>query len=124
MELALVNDRRFPVLAASVKILAALGSAGVLLVGVTVSRIDAAIGGSVTPTWPAAVAVGTAFNASVEILNNSPPPNDTESIVLTGLVVTPACADSTSPMCLPPNVDPGNCVVLYTSRAASAARGQ
>jgi len=121
MEVALVNDRRSPISAASMKILGALGAAGILLVGVTVSRADAKVGGSATPTWPATVAVGATFNASVLILNVSPPPDDTHSIVLTALFVTPACADNVSPICLLPNVDPGTFDVLSAVGDASTA---
>src|SRR5262245_11147907 len=114
-------DRRSPVSAASVKIVLALGAAGILLISVTVSGADAAVGGSATPTWPATVAVGATFNASVLIVNVSPPPNDTHSIVLTALFVTPACADSASPICVLSNVDPGTFDVLSAVGDASTA---
>src|SRR5262249_59415415 len=95
---ALMIDRRSPVSAASVKIALAFGAAGILLVSVTVSGTDAAVGGSATPTWPATVAVGATFNASVLIVHVSPPPHDTHGIVLTALFVPPARACTARPI--------------------------
>jgi hypothetical protein len=98
--------------------LAVLGVVGILLLGVSIPRADAGIGGSNTPTWPVTVTVGVTFGASVIIVNQSTPPNDTENVLLTSLFVTPACADSASQLCLAGNRDPGIFDVLSAVGAA------
>jgi hypothetical protein len=100
------------------KMLAVLGVVGILLLGVSIPRADAGIGGSNTPTWPVTVTVGVTFNASVLIINGSTTPNDTENVLLTSLFVTPACADSASQLCLAGNRDPEVFDVLTAVGAA------
>ncbi len=104
---------------AAVKIWGVLGVVGVLLLGVSIPRVDAGIGASDTPTWPSPVTVGTIFNASVIIVNQSTLPNETENVLMTALFVTPACADSGSPICLLGSTDPGVFDVLTAVGDAS-----
>ena len=115
----LVHHHRLGKALAAGRMLAVLGVVGILLLGVSIPRADAGIGGSNTPTWPVTVTVGTTFSASVIIINQSTPPNDTENVLLTSLFVTPACADSASPICLAGNRDPGVFDVLTAVGAAS-----
>src|SRR5262249_47209920 len=66
------------------------------------------IGGQSTITMPETVVVGVTFTATITIRNQSTPPNDTESVKVTGIFITPSCADTTSAaICFPPNLDPG-----------------
>src|SRR5262245_4320161 len=103
----LVHHRRVGKGLGAGRMLAVLGVVGMVLLGVSIPRADAGIGGSNTPTWPVTVTVGTTFNANVIIVNQSTPTNNTENVLLTSLFVTPACADSASPICLAGNRDPG-----------------
>jgi Bacterial Ig-like domain (group 3)/IPTL-CTERM motif len=95
--------------------LAVLGVVGILLLGVSIPRAEAGIGGSNTPTIPITVTVGVTFNANLTLINSSTPANDTESVVVTSLFITPSCADSASPICLAGNRDPGVFDVLPTA---------
>jgi hypothetical protein len=98
-----------------------------MIVGVVVTalssvpRVEAGIVASDTPAWPSSVAVSTTFSASVVIVNQSTPGNDTESVLLTALFVTPACADNSSPLCLSGNRDPGVFDILSAMGDASSA---
>jgi hypothetical protein len=83
---------------------ALLGS--LLVLTVVVSRADAGIASSVTLTWPDTLATHEEFTGSIVIVNQSTSSNASENITLTTLFVTPACAARTSPVCLPPNLDP------------------
>src|SRR5262244_2648584 len=83
------------------------GAALLALVLLGVTPVHAGIGGTATPTWPATATVGDIFSASVQIINNSTTPNETENVNLTTLFVTPACASGAVAVCLPVNVDPG-----------------
>ena len=115
----LVHHHRLGKGLAAGKMLAVLGVVGILLLGVSIPRADAGIGGSNTPTWPVTVTVGVTFNASVIIVNQSTPPNDTENVLLTSLFTTPACADSASQLCLAGNRDPDVFEVLTAQGAGS-----
>jgi hypothetical protein len=72
----------------------------------------AGIGGSNVPTLPLTAQVGEIFEANTLIINGSTDPNDTENVTLTTLFITPSCADSTSNVCISPNLDPGVFKVL------------
>src|SRR5262245_2319010 len=85
----LVHHHRLGKALAAGKMLAVLGVVGILMLGVSIPRADAGIGGSNTPTWPVTVTVGVTFNANVIIINQSTNPNDTENVLLTSLFVTP-----------------------------------
>jgi hypothetical protein len=113
------GDTNDVTLAALTRICAMVGAAWLLVL--SAPQVEAAIGGSATPTWPPTVAVSTTFSASVVIVNQSPPGNDTESILLTAFFVTPACADDVSVICLPGNRDPGVFDVLAAVGDASSA---
>src|SRR5882724_4628697 len=90
---------------------------GVFFLGVLPA--EAGIGGSATPTYPPTATVGDNIPASVLIVNTSTPNNDTETVNLTTLFVTPACASATTSVCLDPNLDPGIFKVLSAVGAAS-----
>src|SRR5258705_6003737 len=92
---------------------------GVFFLGVLAA--EAGIAGSATPTWPVSATVGDLINTNVLIVNTSSNPNDTESVSLTTLFVTPACADGTSPICVSPNEDPGIFKVVSATGDASSA---
>src|SRR5262245_93624 len=68
--------------------------------------VMAGVGGGAVPTWPATATVGEVFVASVTITNTSLSPNNTETVRLANLVVTPACAISAA-SCPLANADPG-----------------
>ncbi len=98
------------------------GIVATLLLGVTVTRVDAGVGGQSTVVVPATAAVGTTFPATITIRNQSTTPNDTENITVTALFLTPACASgSSSGLCLPGNRDPGVMDVLTAVGDASSA---
>src|SRR5262245_64296135 len=90
---------------------------GLALLGVT--PVQAGVGGSAVPTWPGTATVGDLFSASVLIINTSTPTNDTESVGLTTLFVTPACASGAAAICLGSDVDPGIFKVLAAVGDAS-----
>ena len=84
-----------------------LGLSIILACGVMVPRVDAGIGGQSTVTMPETVVVGVTFIATMTIRNQSTPPNDTESVKVTAVFITPSCGDANLAICLPPNLDPG-----------------
>src|SRR5262245_43516781 len=92
---------------------------GLALLGVT--PVQAGVGGSAVPTWPGTATVGDLFSASVLIINTSTPTNDTESVGLTTLFVTPACASGAAAICLGSDVDPGIFKVLSAIGDAGTA---
>jgi hypothetical protein len=94
--------------------MAVLGVMGIFLLGATVPRVEAGIGGSDTPTYPTVVTVGQTINASVTVVNLSTSPNDTENIKLLSLFLIPACkVTSGGSVCEPAaNQDPGVFSVL------------
>jgi len=85
-----------------------LGFTVMLSCGVMVLRADAGIGGSSTVVMPQTVVVGVTFTATMTIRNQSTPPNDTESVTVAGVFLTPSCASTNgAAICFPPNLDPG-----------------
>jgi len=56
---------------------------------------------------PATAVVGVTFSATMTLRNQSTPPNDTESVRVPSLFITPSCASAISPICLPLDRDPG-----------------
>jgi len=98
--------------------------AALLSVFLLVTSAVAGIGASVELVWPGSATVGDLFVASVLITNVSTSPNNTETVSLTAVFVTPACADGVSPMCLAAPVDqrdPGIFKVLSAIGDASTA---
>jgi len=79
----------------------------ILACGGVVPRADAAIGGQSTVVMPETAVVGVTFTATMTLRNFSLPPNDTESVRVAGIFITPSCADSISPICLLQDRDPG-----------------
>lgn len=102
------------IVSTSLKFMAVLGVMGILLLGATVPRVEAGIGGSDTPTYPPAVTVGQVINASLTVVNLSTSPNDTENVKLVSLFLIPACkVTSGGSVCEPAaNQDPGVFAVL------------
>src|SRR5262245_60094787 len=97
-------------------------SVGLVILGLVVlavTPVHAGIGGTATPTWPGTATVGDLFSASVQIINTSTTPNETESVNLTTLFVTPACASGATAVCLPADADPGVFKVLSAVGDAS-----
>src|SRR5215475_10352697 len=84
-----------------------LGFAIVLECGVMVPVVDAGIGGQSTVVMPETAIVGVTFTATMTLRNFSTPPNDTESVRVTGVFITPSCAEPGSAICTVGNRDPG-----------------
>ena len=84
-----------------------LGFTVMLSCGVMVPRVDAGIGGQSTIVMPETAVVGVTFTATMTLRNQSTPPNDTESVRVTGLFITASCASPNFAGCFPPNLDPG-----------------
>src|SRR5262245_32746949 len=99
---------------------AILGFTVILSCGAMVPRVDAGIGGSSTIVMPETVVVGVTFTATMTIRNQLTPPNDTESVRVTGVFITPSCADSFSSICFPPNLDPGVFDILSAGDSSTA----
>ncbi len=102
------------ILSTSLKFIAVLGVMGILLLGATVPRVEAGIGGSDTPTYPQVVTVGQVINASVTVINLSTAPNEPDHVQLLSLFLIPACkVTSGGTVCEPAAVqDPGVFTVL------------
>ena len=74
---------------------------GACLLGATPAL--AGIGGSAVPTWPNTAKVGDLLTTTtITITNTSTPGNDTESVQMTVLLLTPACVQGDSVPCLEP----------------------
>ena len=80
--------------------------------GVMVPRADAGIGGQSTVVMPETAVVGVTFTATMTLRNFSTPPNDTESVRVTGVFLTPSCASPGFAICTPGNRDPGVFAIL------------
>ena len=110
-----------PRIVSTSKFMAVLGVMGILLLGATVPRAEAGIGGSDTPTFPTVVSVGDTINASLTVINLSTPNNDTENVQLVSLFLIPACkVTSGGSVCEPAaNQDPGVFQVLTANGNAA-----
>src|SRR5262245_6133016 len=74
---------------------------GACLLGATPAL--AGIGGSAVPTWPNTATVGDLLTTTtITITNTSTPGNDTESVQMTVLLLTPACVQGDTVPCLEP----------------------
>ena len=73
---------------------------GACLLGATPAL--AGIGGSAVPTWPSTATVGDLLTTNITIINTSTPDNNTESVRMTVLLLTPACVQGTTIPCLDP----------------------
>jgi hypothetical protein len=73
---------------------------GACLLGATPAL--AGIGGSAVPTWPTTATVGDLLATNITIINSSTPDNNTESVRMTVLLLTPACVQGTTIPCTQP----------------------
>jgi len=104
---------------AATGLLAAMALLGTLLLDV--APAVGGVGGGGIAMWPASATVGELFTVSALFTNSSTPPNNTESVTLTTIVVTPACADLGGALCFGSDVDPDIFKVLSAVGDSSTA---
>ena len=68
----------------------------------------AGVAGSAGPSYPSVMSIGDSDVAvSIQIINNSSDPHNSENIIVDDIFHTPSCASSASSICQPANADPG-----------------